>query len=477
MKVRNILMSIVLITLMGCSFVPKYRRPDLPTAQTYPLENCNQESTDVDQIGWKDFFDDPALQELICLALENNRDLRIAIQRIAEAFNLYGVTRADLFPNVNATSLDVKARIPSAVSQEISPTIPGFIFSFWDAALSSNWEIDFWGRLRSLTAAGWQNYLASEEAQRAVVVSLIEHVAESYLIAVELNERIDIARHTIEIRQKSFYITRRRYEVGSVSKIDPIQAETLLTQAQADLDDLLRQRDLNWNALTLLVGTPIPNNVLPLSEVEPYFTKEIAAGLPSDLLINRPDILAAEHNLKAANANIGAARAAFFPNITLTGAWGTASNQLKNLFPHGQRFWTYIPNISLPIFDAGRNLANLDVSEARRNIAVSEYELTIQNAFREVADALAERLRLAEQVVHLKAALDAQNERSRIAWLRYEYGAAPYLEVLDAERDRYEAEQALVQAQRALLTSRIDLYAALGGGAIYMKCGGAIDMK
>lgn len=466
MKARNILLNIVLITLTGCSLIPQYNRPDLPTAPSYPRENSTQESTDVDQIAWYEFFTDPVLQELINLALENNRDLRIAIQRIREAADLYEVSRADLYPNINATSLDAKARIPA----QVSPTATSFILSFYDATISlSSWEIDFWGHLRSISKANWESYLASEEAQRAVVVSLIEHIADSYLIATELDERIAIAKRTIETRRESFRILRRRYEVGSASKIDPIQAETLLTQAQSDLDDLERQRDLNWDALTLLVGAPIDNIVTRLSEVEPYFMKEIPAGLPSDLLLNRPDIMAAEHSLKSANANIGAARAAFFPTMTLTGAMGAVSYNLKKLFAHGKRFWGYIPTISMPIFDAGRNEANLDLSEARKNIAVAEYELTIQNAFREVSDALSERLWLGEQVITQEATLKLQDERKRLAWIRYENGASTYLEVLDAERDRYNAEQSLVQTRRALFTSRVNLYAALGGGAVFIE--------
>lgn len=468
MKARNIFLSVILILWTGCSFIPTYQRPPLPTAPIYPLDNCNHESTDVDQVSWQEFFNDPNLQDLIFLALENNRDLRIAIQRIEEAGDVYDAQRSDLYPHINATSLDIKTRIPKV----ISPLGVGFNLPVYDATLSiSNWEIDFWGRLRSLTKASLENYLASEEAQRAVVVSLIDSVVNSYLIASELEERIAIAKHTIETRQEAYRIARRRYEVGSASKIDPIQAETLLTQVQTDLIVLLRLRDLNWNALTLLVGTTIPYNIQRLSKVESYFMRDIAAGLPSDLLIYRPDIIAAEYRLKAANANIGAARAAFFPTITLTGARGIISDELKKLFAHGKLFWGYVPSLSLPIFDAGRNRANLDLAEARKNIAVADYERTIQSAFRDVADALSERLWLAEQITSQKATLDAQTERLRLAWLRYEHGAAPYLEVLDAERDRYTAEQELVQTQRALFSSRIDLYTALGGGAIYMECG------
>jgi multidrug efflux system outer membrane protein len=238
-----------------------------------------------------------------------------------------------------------------------------------------------------------------------------------------------------------------------------------LNQARADRAALLRQRDQNRNALTLLVGAPIPvSETRSLSRIEPGFVPEISAGLPSDLLMNRPDVLAAEHRLKAANANIGAARTAFFPRIVLTGNLGTASTELSGLFGAGSGVWSFAPSLTLPIFDGGRNRAHLDVSEARRNLAVAAYERTIQEAFREVADALIERHWLTDQLAAQQATLAAQTERARLAGLRYRNGAAPYLEVLDAERDRFSAEQALVQVRRALLGSSVSLYAALGGG-------------
>jgi multidrug efflux system outer membrane protein len=251
--------------------------------------------------------------------------------------------------------------------------------------------------------------------------------------------------------------------------VDAVGAETLLNQARSDLAALRRLRDQNLNALTLLVGAPVIFETQTLSMIEPRFVQEISAGLPSDLLMNRPDILACEHRLKAANANIGAARAAFFPRIMLTGDLGTASAALGGLFGAGSSIWSFAPSITLPIFDGGRNRANLDVSEARRNLAVADYERTIQGAFREVADALAARHWLTRQVAAQQATLAAQTERTRLAGLRYQNGAAPYLEVLDAERDRFMAEQALVQLRRALLAGNVNLYAALGGGTLEHK--------
>ncbi|PWU07557.1 MAG: transporter [Verrucomicrobia bacterium] len=467
--------------LSGCSFIPIYERPPLPTAETYPREECTENSSNVQQLCWQDFFTDPALQELILLGLNNNRDLRIAIGRIYEARAVYGHSWADLFPTVDANALRLRTRLPGDLLKSTftafsppptpgtptpsAPSNPGIIFSGYLAALSVNsWEVDFWGRLRSLKDAALEEYLASEEAAHATYISLIGQIANSYLIELELNELVSIAQKTVESRQKSYHLLKRRSEEGSSSKYEAIQAETLLQQAKADLTVLERKRELNWNAITLLVGAPIMPDMGLLSVIKPYFIKEICPGLPSELLCNRPDVLAAEHKLKAANANIGAARAAFFPTISLTGAYGSASNELKNLFCAGSKFWLFFPSISVPIFDWGRNLSDLGLAKARRNIAVSEYEHTIQVAFREVADALAERTWLAEQVTIQTDALTAQTERARLAWIRYEYGTSPYLEFLDSERDRFSAEQNLVQTQRAFLASGVNLFIALGGG-------------
>jgi multidrug efflux system outer membrane protein len=422
-----------------------------------------QATPGIEQLGWREFFTDAGLRELIAQAFENNRDLRIAMQRVEEARGLYGIQRADRLPGINGGATATRLGIPG----DLSPTGKAMTENLYDATLYvSMWELDFWGRVRSLTAAARESYLATEEARRAVGISLVAQIATTYLLERELDERIAIARQTVTSREDSSRIARRRYEVGYASKLDATQAEALLNQARSDRTALLRQRDENRNALTLLVGVPLTTfEAVPLFRIEPGFVREISAGLPSDLLINRPDVLAAEHRLKAANANIGAARAAFLPRIALTGSLGTASTDLSNLFGAGSRVWSFSPTLTLPIFEGGRNRANLDVSKARRNLAVADYERTIQGAFREVADALAERRWLGEQVVAQQATLAAETERARLAALRYRNGAAPYLEVLDAERDRFTAEQALVQVRRALLSSSVSLYAALGGGA------------
>jgi outer membrane protein, multidrug efflux system len=325
--------------------------------------------------------------------------------------------------------------------------------------------------LRNLKEAALQDYLATGEARRGVAVSLIADVADTWLTVRELDERILLAQRTVESRAESFRLFTRRYEVGSTSRLDLKQVEVLLRQAQALLTELEQERAAQAHALTLLVGTAQP---LPFAE-EPFndagIMQELRVGLPSELLVNRPDIIAAEHELLAAHANIGAARAAFFPQLILTGSGGTASLELGRLFSSDGLFsgtsamWNFLPSITVPIFDAGRNRSNLDLALARRNTSVAKYEKTIQTAFRDVSNALSDHRWLAQELEVQQADLAAETERARLATLRYNAGSSPFLDKLDAERGVLAAEQQLVQVRRALLSSRVRLYEALGGGA------------
>ena len=459
LRLYGVLVSAAFVFLPGCNLAPQHHQPALPTAATYPLESDGGGS--VTALGWRQFFSDPSLQVLIEQALGNNRDLRIATQRMEEARAFYGIQRADQFPSIDVTAEGARARLPA----DLSPSGRAQTAGQYQVALGmSAWELDFWGRVRNLKEAALENYLATDAAQRAVAIALVRQVAETYLVAGELDERIRLAERTIATREESYRIARRRYEVGAASRIDAVQAETLFTQARADWAALERQRDQNRNALIALVGLPVVADIQPLALNEANFRHDLRAGLPSELLLNRPDIVAAEHRLKGANANIGAARAAFFPRILLTGAYGSASSELDGLFTAGSHSWSFVPSLTLPLFDAGRNAAGLDLARARSNIAVADYERTVQIAFREVADALAGRHWLAQQLTFLQASLAAQTERARLAQLRYRSGAAPYLEVLDAERDLFAVEQLLVQTRRQLLAGSVSLYAALGGG-------------
>ena len=447
----------------GClSMAPDYQRPAAPVPTTYEqAPTADAEAPAAATVNWRDYYTDPILQDLIDSALRNNRDLRTALLRVEEARALYGIQRADQFPTIGVQADGSRARVPGDLNLTRQPQISS---QYQVGVGMASWELDFWGRVRSLKDAALQNYLASDAAARAATLSLITQVADGYLTLRELDERLALTRATIASRAESLRIFKRRFEVGAISRLDLTQVETLWQQATALGADLEQSRAAQAHALALLAGGPLALPPAGARLDDAAVMRDLPAGLPSDLLASRPDIVAAEHRLKAANANIGAARAAFFPSITLTGAYGTASAELDGLFDSGSRAWSFAPKLSLPIFDAGRRSAALDLAETRRDQAVAGYEKAIQSAFRDVSDALSARHWLAEQVEVLRATVAAQGERARLAQLRYDHGASPYLEVLDAQRDLLAAQQKLVQTRRALLSSRVGLYAALGGG-------------
>lgn len=440
---------------------PPYDVPALPVAPSYGPDAA-QDGARAEAMGWRDYFTDPPLRALIGQALDNNRDLRIAVLHVEEARALHGIQRAEQFPTIGAQASLDRSRVPADLNLTGRPLLG----SQYQVALGlASWEIDFWGRVRSLRDAALENYLATEAARRAATVGLIAQVANSYLGLRELDERIALARQSVASRAETLRIVTRRVEVGATSRLNLTQVQTLLTQAQALAAQLEQARAAQAQALTLLVGTPV--DLAPRSDRldKPDGQVELRAGLPSDLLVNRPDIVAAEHALKAAHANIGAARAAFFPRVTLTGSRGTASAELDGLFASDSHAWIFSPRISLPLFDGGLRRNNLSVAEARRNLAVANYEKAVQNAFRDVSDALSARRWLADQVAIAQTALSVQAERARLSQLRYDNGAAAFLDVLDAQRDLLSAQQQLVQLRRAQLASHVSLYAALGGGS------------
>ncbi|WP_084085463.1 efflux transporter outer membrane subunit [Cupriavidus sp. USMAA2-4] len=451
--------------LAGCmSLAPSYQAPPLPVADRYDAavaETQGTSTTPAAEVSWQSYFHDPAMRGLIGTALANNRDLRVAVLRVEEARAAYAIRRADLFPTVGLQADGTRARTPGDLNLSGRPLTA----SQYQVSLgAASWELDFWGRVRNLKDAALENYLATDAARRAFTLSLVGEVADAYLTLREYDERLALTRQTIASRGESLRIFRRRYEVGAISKLDLTQVETLYEQAQALGAQLEQTRAQQAHALELLVGTPLA--LPPASERldDDAVQRDLPAGLPAELLDKRPDIVAAEHQLRAANANIGAARAAFFPQVTLTGAFGTASAELDGLFTGPSRAWSFAPSISLPIFDAGRRRAGLDLAEVRRDQAVATYERTVQAAFRDVSDALAARYWLARQVATLGATVKAQGERERLARLRYDHGASPFLEVLDAQRDLLSAQQQFVQTRRALISSRVALYTALAGG-------------
>ncbi|MBW0451190.1 efflux transporter outer membrane subunit [Paraburkholderia phenoliruptrix] len=455
----------------GCiSLTPPYMRPALPVPDSWdaaspPASSAAESSRDAPanatsapiQLDWRSYFPDVQLQALIEQALGANRDLRIAVQRVEQARATYGVRRADTLPTIAASAAYVRLHTPGVLAPGGSLDAAAYQVGLSE----SNWELDFWGRVRNLKDAALEQYLASDAARRAATLGVIANVADNYLLLRELDERISVARETIASRSDSLRIFRRRFEVGAISKLDLRQSEILLQQAQVLVAQLEQSRATQAHALAVLVGAPARLQPAPLADTSVY--ANLQPGLPSSLLERRPDIVAAEHQLRAANANIGAARAAFFPRVTLTSAVGSTSTELHNLFASGSGAWIFMPNLSLPIFDANRNRSNLELAKAREGEAVAQYEKTIQEAFRDVANALSAREWLAAQVQTETDTLAAQTERARLARLRYDNGATPFLEVLDAQRDLLNARQQLIQTRRALLSSRVALYAALGG--------------
>jgi multidrug efflux system outer membrane protein len=460
---KTIAALLVLCTLAACSLMPEYLRPAAPVAQGYPAAAAGTEARSAAELGWREFFPDAGLQALIAAALDNNRDLRTAALRIDEARALYNIQSADLYPNINAGFTGNRVHTPASLSlsgrQMTSST--------YQVGLSlASFEIDYLGRVRSLNQAALSLYLASDEARQSAQISLVAEVAKAALAERAFAEQQDLAQQTLDGREASYKLSKQRFEVGATSGIDLRANETLVLNARIAVAVLARQRAQAQNALTLLVGRPIAGLPPVQTLAAQGIVSELPAGLPSDLLTRRPDIRAAEERLKAANANIGAARAAFFPRISLTAGLGTASNALSGLFDSGSGAWSFAPQVLLPIFDAGRNQATLSLTEVRKDLAIADYEKTIQVAFREVADALVARSLLDAQIEAQQAVQAAQADLLRLVEQRYRNGVANYIEVLIAQRDLFLAEQTLVQARLLRLTNAIDLYRSLGGGLI-----------
>ena len=466
LPIAAIMATLLASVLLGaCSLTPKLVRPDLPVATSFPDVDASSDTALRSAIdtGWQDFFPDPRLQALIEAALANNRDLRSAALRIEEARALTDVQSADLLPNVGVAAGGTRSRSQLGSSGAARSAV----FSNYQVGLSlAAFELDFFGRVRSLNDAALAQYLASGEARQSVQISLVASVAQTYLNERGLAEQLALAQSTTEGRQKAFNLARQRFDAGASSALDLRLAETLVLSARVAAVTLARQQAQAKNALTLLVGRPLTD----LPPVQALSSEKIVTGippgLPSDLLTNRPDIRAAEQRLIAANANIGAARAAFFPRISLTAGLGTASTALSSLFDTGSGTWSFGAQLLAPIFDAGRNRANLTLAEVRTNLAVADYEKTIQVAFREVSDALDARGTLEEQIAAQEAFLAAQADRLRLADLRLQNGVASSLEVLDAQRDLFNAQQSLVQTRLQRLTNAVDLYRSLGGGIL-----------
>lgn len=449
--------------LTGCSMAPTYERPDAPIENTWPNQaHLTEGNLSAPEIGWAEFTKDPRLQALIAAAIENNRDLRIATLRIEEARAQYNIQWSERLPNINAEGQAQRSKTPGVIAGTPDYQTKG---NYQVGLGLAAFEIDFFGRVKSLSDAALYQYFATEEAQRSAHISLVSEVCKTYLTERAFSRQRDLAEQSYESYKNTYELTKKRFEVGASSALDLRQYETLMHNARVSVVTLERQRSQMENALTVLIGGKKIDNLPPAKDFsDDDILMDIPAGLPSDLLTNRPDIRQYENQLRSANANIGAARAAFFPRITLTVFGGTASNTLSGLFDAGTSAWTFTPQILLPIFDAGRNIANLDLANARKNIAIAQYEKTIQTAFREVADALIARGLFNEQVKAQTGVLDAETERLKLSKARYDSGISSSLDVLDSERQHFAAQQALIQARLDRLLNTIDLYRSLGGG-------------
>ena len=443
-----------LLALGGCQILPNFSSPKAPVPEKFATPESAAPSAV--EIGWREFFQNPELQQAIEQALANNRDLKATALRIEEARALYGIQRADQLPTVNATAggTNTRALLGSRVE-----------YTSYQVGLGMTaFELDFFGRVKNLSEAALSQYFATEQARRAAQIALVGEVAKVWLNERALAEQLLIAERTLKARQNSHDLVQQRYDAGISNALELRQSETLVQSAAAAVLALRRQHAQSVNALTLLIGSgsKLPAQQAMLSEQ--VITADIGAGLPSDLLEHRPDIRAAEQVLRANQANIAAARAAFFPRISLTAGVGVASSSLSGLFDGGSSVWNFTPALTLPIFDNGRNQANLDLATVRANIAVANYEKTIQIAFREVADALDARATLASEIAAQQSMRDAQAARLELAQVRYKNGVANYLDVLDAERELYSAEQTLLSTRLLRLTNAVDLYRSLGGG-------------
>ena len=465
--IRKLLLVGVMICLGGCTMVPKYSRPaapipaDWPSGPAYKDTASTSATPEAPDLQWREFFTDAKLQEVIDRALKNNRDLRLAALNVDRTRALYRVRRAELFPTLetDASAIKQKVRISGAGNNSSMVNLESYTVNLGVTA----WEIDFFGRIRSLAQSALEEYFGTEHARRSAQILLVSEVANTYLTLAADTENLKLSQSTLESQQASYDVIRRRFEVGLAPELDLRQAQTRVETARRDIARYTGLVAQDENALNLLAGSSVPPNLLPqtLNAMAPL--ANISAGMSSEVLLRRPDILQAESSLKAANANIGAARAAFFPRISLTSAIGSASGDLAGLFKSSSAVWSYSPQIVLPIFDA-RTWSALKVTQVDREIAVTQYEKAIQTAFREVADALAKKGTLGDELAAQQSLVNALEKTYQLSNARYEKGIDIYLNVLDAQRSLFVAQQVLIAVRLARLTNQVQLYSVLGGG-------------
>ncbi|HYR34902.1 MAG TPA: efflux transporter outer membrane subunit [Burkholderiales bacterium] len=450
------------LLLAGCTtMAPTYKRPDAPVSAAYPAgaaykESGNTSSPPATEIGWRDFLADPRLQRFVDIALANNRDLRVAALNVQQVQAEYRIQRSALYPTVAAFADRSAVRNPTSINP---------VQKSWSAGVQASWEIDFFGRLKSLSDAALEQYFASGEARRAAEILLVSQVADQYLMALALDEQLAVTRQTLATAEESYKIVKLQFDTGTAPELALQQAQSVVEQANTNLAAQTRTRAQAENGLVLLLGQPVPADLPPAVPLDQQrMLADVPAGLPSDLLTRRPDILQAEALLRSENANIGAARAAFFPSISLTASVGTESAALSGLFGAGSLAWAFLPQIVTPIFEGGALRANLDLATIRKDIGVAQYEKTIQSAFREVADGLAARGTFDDQLAAQTRYTATQQRSLELSQFRYRNGVDSYLQVLTAQTGYYNAQLALVAAREQRLTNLVDLYRALGGG-------------
>lgn len=459
----NWVLLLSLINFGGCSLIPEYNRPEAPIESAWD-KPVNAAVTGADRVTWQAFFHDESLRVLIAQALEDNRDLRVAALNIEKAQAQFRISKADLFPSINASGSGTAQRLPG----DVAPTgTTGTTHQYSSGVGFTAYELDFFGRVHSLDQQAQERYFATFEVQRSVKLALIAQVAGAYYQLQADQQLLAIARQTLISQQHSYDLVHSSYTMDVATELDLSQAESTVRTAQASEARYSRSVEQDKNALVLLVGKPLAATSFKAIELDELSVEEnLPVGLPSDLLAYRPDILAAEHALKAANANIGAARAAFFPSITLTASAGSASADLGQLFAGGQGAWSFIPSINLPIFNAGRNQANLDVAKIERSIEVANYQRAIQEAFREVSDALVARASLDTQVTAERQLVSANARSYNLAESRFLEGVDTFLNSLDAQRSLYSAQQTLVMTKLSRINNLVSLYKAMGGGEV-----------
>lgn len=469
MRSKHLTTLLLAATLLsGCTMIPHFKRPAPPVAEEwpFPVEQAEGQETSIPaaSIAWQEFFKSSALQTAITTALEHNRDLRIAALNVEAARAQYGIQRSNLFPSITGDLEGTKQRVSQNVPINNGST--SFINEYYTAEVSLSYGLDFFGRLRSLSRAAQEEFLATEEARKAIQVSLIAETANAWLQLQADRAILRLTRDTFDAQRRSFELIQARFEKGVSSSLELAQARIPLETARVNYALYSRLVEQDKNALAVLLGTHNAEALMediPLENVELMETLPI--GLPSEVLLLRPDIRQAEHELLAANANIGAARAAFFPSISLTASIGEASGELDDLFTSSAgSIWSFMPRVSIPIFQGGRNFSNLFLSQANRDIAVAQYEKAIQTAFREVADELAARATLGQQLKAQTQLVEASQSAYDSSRARYDQGVDSFLAVLDAQRSLYSAQQQRIEIEKQRLTNLVNLYKVLGGG-------------